>query len=808
MKYNHQPGLSVNSVQSITEPITPPSLGQMNDKRNHQKSQSLDLSGFNNFISSPAYPQQQNAFINQLINPSDIYTSAAQMNSLSLINEIGMGMERIHTGAYPGGMAPLQMDQIQVRPSHTTAINGSVPSSASSSTLVSSSGITSMAELSAVPLAELDYVKLATDQFGCRFLQKKLELPNGSDTVRDLLYEQIKPILLDLILDPFGNYLIQKLCDYLTEAQRTFLIRSIYPNVFQISINQYGTRSLQKIIDTMDGENQMDLIVKGFSQQFTSIKQVVKLINDLNGNHVIQKCIFKFPTTKFDFIIDAIIHEDNIIAISTHKHGCCVLQKLLSVSSIQQIFNISVKVIQFLPQFINDQFGNYIIQFLLEIKELEFYFLAEIFKRLSNDLCRLSCLKFSSNVIEKFIKKLFKTVIASIKSKNELSKGSSDDFITSSTNIILSIIDIFTSNLNILIRDRYGNYTLQTLLDIKNYLPILLYPENSSFILSGNYEEFGSTFSSKISNLVILTKEMLPSIKTTSYAKKIKLKIKVYSEIIGMTATELSSQKSDGDVSGKNMNHFPTHNQYQNHNLSYNHNNNYSNINNNNSHSLTNNNGNHHKQHNRNNSLAGNAGLSRNNSQSYAVNQNVQPHSNFQSTNLNLNFNSPNILSLNQKKEYIPPRNNSSNYGMHTRTESASMLEQSLQELSLVNEQQRLSKVRNSIFSITGKDNVNSSVHSVNNFGQVMKSSLINDFAFSSNNISSQGNNGIMSKPFLHDANAAPQRVSSHPFQQASQPFMTVNSNFRSMSSPMGENQLGFKHKNGQHFDYSYSSEQ
>ena len=91
-----------------------------------------------------------------------------------------------------------------------------------------------MVEISALPLRDLDYIKLATDQFGCRFLQKKLETPSESNMVRDLMYEQIKPFFLDLILDPFGNYLVQKLCDYLTAEQKTLLIQTIYPNVFQI----------------------------------------------------------------------------------------------------------------------------------------------------------------------------------------------------------------------------------------------------------------------------------------------------------------------------------------------------------------------------------------------------------------------------------------------------------------------------------------------------------------------------------------------------------------------------------------------
>ncbi|CAI5150136.1 BEM_HP_G0079080.mRNA.1.CDS.1 [Saccharomyces cerevisiae] len=333
--------------------------------------------------------------------------------------------------------------------------------------------------------------------------------------VRDLMYEQIKPFFLDLILDPFGNYLVQKLCDYLTAEQKTLLIQTIYPNVFQISINQYGTRSLQKIIDTVDNEVQIDLIIKGFSQEFTSIEQVVTLINDLNGNHVIQKCIFKFSPSKFGFIIDAIVEENNIITISTHKHGCCVLQKLLSVCTLQQIFKISVKIVQFLPGLINDQFGNYIIQFLLDIKELDFYLLAELFNRLSNELCQLSCLK----IITGFI-------VNNNGGASQRTAVASDDVINASMNILLTTIDIFTT-LRIILLLAYN----------KNGNAI---GQNSSSTL--NYGNFCNDFSLKIGNLIVLTKELLPSIKTTSYAKKIKLKVKAYAEATGIPFTDISPQ--------------------------------------------------------------------------------------------------------------------------------------------------------------------------------------------------------------------------------------------------------------------------
>lgn len=639
----HQQQLSVGSIQSFIEPVTPPSIGQMNSKKNHQKTHSLDLSSFNQFISGAGMPQSSIMFPS--LPPPSSATFSSSSGSGDINDVSGNGSINADTNMGVIGDKPLLSDgrstagmlipvanefdlslNLQSRPltlsldgnsmgDSTVAIgvndevlpstgkpkatnknNHSSFSSSSSSSQVTalpsivttgpqnpvvgnkaneqntvtdvagggasntphharstssagSGGKTnsptiSINELNATPLEELDYMKLATDQFGCRFLQKKLESPSKaeSDAVRDLMFKQIKPFFLNLILHPFGNYLIQKLCEYLTTEQKTILLNSIYPNVFKISINQYGTRSLQKIIDTIDNEYQIDLIVSGFMPNYTSISQIVLLINDLNGNHVIQKCIFKFPSSKFDFIINALVDGENIVTISTHKHGCCVLQKLLSVCTLGQVFKISVMIIKFLPNLINDQFGNYIIQFLLDIKELDFYSLVEIYNKLSTNLCQLSCLKFSSNVIEKFIKKIFNVLTCYV--KGITLPNMNEDIISNVMGILLSIIDHFTKKLNVLIKDNFGNYALQTLLDVKNYSYLLDY--NGNPYMNPKSVKFSREFTEKITNLICLTKDYLPSIKTTSYAKKIKLKVKSYYELTGFKLDNFNKNTSAG----------------------------------------------------------------------------------------------------------------------------------------------------------------------------------------------------------------------------------------------------------------------
>lgn len=54
---------------------------------------------------------------------------------------------------------------------------------------------------------------------------------------------------------------------------------------------------------------------------------VVALIKDLNGNHVIQKCLHKLSPEHNQFIYDTV--SEFCIEVASHKHGCCVYQRCI-----------------------------------------------------------------------------------------------------------------------------------------------------------------------------------------------------------------------------------------------------------------------------------------------------------------------------------------------------------------------------------------------------------------------------------------------------------------------------------------------
>ena len=78
--------------------------------------------------------------------------------------------------------------------------------------------------------------------------------------------ELMTGMLMDLItvilvpnksVDPFGNYLCQKLLEYTNDEQRTVLVGNAAPQLTKIALSQHGTRALQKMIEFISTPEQV-----------------------------------------------------------------------------------------------------------------------------------------------------------------------------------------------------------------------------------------------------------------------------------------------------------------------------------------------------------------------------------------------------------------------------------------------------------------------------------------------------------------------------------------------------------------------
>ncbi|KAJ1516239.1 hypothetical protein HMI54_010296 [Coelomomyces lativittatus] len=271
---------------------------------------------------------------------------------------------------------------------------------------------------------------LTKDQYGCRFLQRVLE--NNDPKECECILNEVLPHLQEVMMNPFGNYLCQKILEYATESQTTAILKQVAPNLIGISLNMHGTRAAQKLVDHVSLPEHIQLLRQALGPY------TVTLVKDLNGNHVIQKCLIRLRPHEAQFVFDAMLHH--CVDVATHRHGCCVLQRCLDYANFEQKHTLAMEITQHCLFLIKDPFGNYVVQYVLEMGEVKY--IDAIAKHLLGQVPYLSTQKFSSNVVEKCIR------VASLEVKKQL------------------IAELYTKEiLQCLLRDAFANYVVQTSID-------------------------------------------------------------------------------------------------------------------------------------------------------------------------------------------------------------------------------------------------------------------------------------------------------------------------------------------------------
>lgn len=275
---------------------------------------------------------------------------------------------------------------------------------------------------------------LATDQNGSRFIQTKLE--DATLEEKQMVFEQILPETLRLCTDVFGNYCIQKFFEYGTPEQKQQLARKIERRVLPLSLQMYGCRVVQKILESVDAEVQTMLINELDGH-------VLECVKDQNANHVIQKCIEQVQSSHK---MIATAFYNRVYDLSTHPYGCRVIQRMLEHCTPQIKSHLLDELMMFADQLAKDQYGNYVLQHVLQHSNTECT--DKIIRAVAANILPFSKHKFASNVVER-----------AFVSTDQRQRG-----------ILLDAVigNAETSPLVSMVRDQYGNYVIQKMLETLN----------------------------------------------------------------------------------------------------------------------------------------------------------------------------------------------------------------------------------------------------------------------------------------------------------------------------------------------------
>ncbi|KAG0320477.1 mRNA binding protein puf3 [Linnemannia gamsii] len=277
-------------------------------------------------------------------------------------------------------------------------------------------------------------VEFSSDQHGSRFIQQKLE--TATDDEKQMVFEEIMPHALQLMTDVFGNYVIQKFFEHGQQDQKTALAKQMEDHVLSLALQMYGCRVVQKGLEHVLSDQQA-ILVKELDGN------VLKCVKDQNGNHVIQKAIECVPAEHIQFIIGAFTGQ--VYSLATHPYGCRVIQRMFEHCADTKT-PLMDELHKYIPNLVQDQYGNYVIQHILERGQPSEKSL--VVSKIYGQVLPLSKHKFASNVVEKCV-----------------AYGSKLDRQKLIEEVITTKPD-GTSPLVLMMKDQFANYVVQKMLDV------------------------------------------------------------------------------------------------------------------------------------------------------------------------------------------------------------------------------------------------------------------------------------------------------------------------------------------------------
>lgn len=285
--------------------------------------------------------------------------------------------------------------------------------------------------------AFLDRVcSVARDQAGCRMLQLRLEkaVQQGNTEMVGAILDRCLSSVVDLMMDPFGNYLCQKLMELCTAQQLEAMVERTRGSLVKVSLNLHGARAVQKLIEAAQRapnvQRQLALALDG---------AVVELSQSPNGNHVVCKCLEALPAEFRPRIFQAV--SGSIVGMASDRHGCRIVQRCIDLSEGEGRYWLTKSVTREALTLVQDPFGNYAVQYVLKLEDPQAN--SDVISAMLGRLSVLSRQKFSSNVVEACLR-----------------SGAPHD----TERMIRELAD--PQSLSELLRDVFGNYVVQSALSV------------------------------------------------------------------------------------------------------------------------------------------------------------------------------------------------------------------------------------------------------------------------------------------------------------------------------------------------------
>ena len=191
-------------------------------------------------------------------------------------------------------------------------------------------------------------------------LQKSL-FGLSKDNINNII-NKLQGKFREIIKNKNGNYFFSDLIRKCNNEQRLIIIKEISDKISEDCNNEYATHSIQNLIQIASNEKEFKLLLSSFND----FNKIIMASMNKYGTYVIQKLIEQIPEEmRKEFNL---MFVKFICILSRDAYGVLAVKKFINYSKNKIIINQFINSI--LYNFINiceNQYGNYLIQYLLEI---------------------------------------------------------------------------------------------------------------------------------------------------------------------------------------------------------------------------------------------------------------------------------------------------------------------------------------------------------------------------------------------------------------------------------------------------------
>ena len=177
----------------------------------------------------------------------------------------------------------------------------------------------------------------------------------------ELIIKELKGQFRNVIKNRNGNYFFSDLLKVCNQEQRIEILKELSPYISEDCSHEFGTHPIQHLIELSSSEEEYKLLLASFNDY----NKVLLASLNQNGSFVIQKLIVNIPE-KIRIQFNCIFVQF-ICVLSRDMYGLCAVKKFIGYTKneliVKQVFNTIIKNFVSIS---SNQYGNYLIQYLLE----------------------------------------------------------------------------------------------------------------------------------------------------------------------------------------------------------------------------------------------------------------------------------------------------------------------------------------------------------------------------------------------------------------------------------------------------------